>query len=176
MGTKGVRGKGWLRKVGEKQYQLTSTGLSSGEALMGRLSNAGQKKETKFLRAELDRQTSTALTRIVVTSAARKAFAKQNDLITFGDACGFWDITVRSNANTLTVRLTEMTVMLDRALNAVSGATTSEGLKIGNIMLSRYQIERLVSLHRDMQNLFKTELDFIRKRTDERVDKKARPF
>src|SRR5262245_25492266 len=33
MGTKGMRGKGWLRKVGEKRYQLTAAALQEGEAL-----------------------------------------------------------------------------------------------------------------------------------------------
>ena len=36
MGTKGMRGKGWLRKVGEKQYQLTSAGLDDGDKLYQR--------------------------------------------------------------------------------------------------------------------------------------------
>src|SRR5579875_20937 len=70
MGTKGMRGKGWLRKVGEKQYRLTSAGLSDGETLIERGTceiPAGEPTQMRYLRAELDRQTASALDRLVST-------------------------------------------------------------------------------------------------------------
>ena len=55
MGTKGMRGKGWLRKVGQKQYRLTSTGLGNGESLLkGKADNANATSEA--LRAQLDKR------------------------------------------------------------------------------------------------------------------------
>lgn len=72
MGTKGMRGKGWLRKVGEKQYRLTSTGLSDGETLLrGNPDKAGQ--NSNYLRAELDRQTAAALNRLAVNRRSTKS-------------------------------------------------------------------------------------------------------
>jgi hypothetical protein len=171
-----MRGKGWLRKVGEKQYRLTSTALNDGEQLIQTLAGGTSKRESNLLRAELDRNTSVALARIVGTTAAKKAFARQNDSITFNDACGFWDITVRSNANTLNSRLAEITVLLDRASAAIANHGASEGLKINSVAISTYQIESLIALHREMQSQFRTELDIIRKRTDERLERKTRPF
>jgi hypothetical protein len=176
MGTKGMRGKGWLRKVGEKQYQLTSAALSQGQVLLSQIEGAGAKSETRFLRAELDRQATAALARIISTPAARKALTKQTDALTFNDACGFWDITVRSNANTLSARLAEATVLLDRAQEASAHSSGEEGLKIGNASITQYQIETLVNLNLQMQEMFKSELDILRRRTDERVEKRAKHF
>ncbi|MGH6871258.1 MAG: hypothetical protein ACREHE_07115 [Rhizomicrobium sp.] len=175
MGTKGMRGKGWLKKVGEKRYQLTSAGLTDGEVLLQRNSSSSTTSDTRFLRAELDRHAATALSRILSTPVVKKALAKQDDAISFNDACAFWDITVRSNANTLTARLADVTVLIDRALEASNHAGGSGGLKIGGVTLTRYQFETLAGLNRILQEKFKAELDIIRKRTDERLERKARP-
>jgi hypothetical protein len=126
----------------------------------------------------LDRQSSANLSRIVSTAAAQKAISGATDSITFNDACGFWDITVRSNANTLNARLSEVSALLGRSFEAAQGKVGAEGagLKLGNVMLSGVQISELIQLHQSMQERFKTELDFIRKRVDERAEKRARPF
>jgi hypothetical protein len=175
MGTKGMRGKGWLRKVGEKRYQLTSAALSEGETLLSSQSTNAEGKETGYLRAELDRHTTAALARILSTSAARKALENQGDSVTFNEACGFWDITVRSNANTLNARLAEVTVLIDRALAAAANSDAS-GLKIGANMLKPHHIKLLSQLNQQMQERFKAELGILRRRTDERLERKLRPF
>ncbi len=174
MGTKGMRGKGWLRKVGEKQYRLTSAGLSDGEALAQTNTESGE-QTSKYLRAELDRQTAAALDRLVSTPAASKAMAQHSDMVTFNDACGFWDITTRSNANTLQARLADATVLLDRATEILADKPDSEGLKLPGALITKAQLRALRSLHLDMQQRFKAELDIIRRRTDERSEKRSRP-
>jgi hypothetical protein len=175
MGTKGMRGKGWLRKVGEKQYRLTSAGLSDGEALL-RGGSQPARESSGFLRAELDRQTGAALDRLLSTGAAQKALDGRAETVSFHDACGFWDITTRSNANTLNTRLADATVLLDRAMGSLAGKSESEGLKLATGHVTKLQIKVLRDLHADMQNRFKSELDIIRCRTDERSEKKSRPL
>lgn len=175
MGTKGMRGKGWLKKVGEKRYQLTSAGLTESENLLRRNSVPSTASDTQFLRAELDRQAAAALARILSTPVAKRALAKQDEPITFNDACAFWDITVRSNANTLNARLADVTVLIDRALEACKSSDKASGLKVGSLTLTRYQFDTLAKLNRDMQIQFKAELDIIRKRIDERLERRARP-
>jgi hypothetical protein len=176
MGTKGMRGKGWLRKIGEKQYRLTSAALSDGEALNAALMGETDDDSSAILRAELDRVAAAALDRILSTPAARKGLTKQVEAISFNDACGFWDITVRSNANTLQSRLADVTALLDRTLRALGSAKTVDGLKIGGTIVTRYQVETLINLHSQLQEKFKSELDYIRKRTDERMEKRLRAF
>jgi hypothetical protein len=174
MGTKGMRGKGWLRKVGEKQYRLTSTGLSDGEALLRDTSEATE-QSSSYLRAELDRQTAAAFDRLISTTAALKAMEGRAETVSFLDACGFWDITARSNANTLNTRLADATVLFDRATEILADKPDTEGLKLPSGLVSKTQIAALKSLHVEMQLRFKMELDIIRRRTDERGEKRSRP-
>lgn len=176
MGTQGMRGKGWLRKVGEKQYRLTSAALAEGETLIATENAPGGRSERVFLRAELDRQAAAHLARIVSTPAARKAILREADNVTFNDACGFWDITARSNANTLNARLADVTVLLERTRETLASKDNGQGLKIGQVEITLYQVNTLLDLHRDMQARFKSELDILRRRTDERIEKRARPF
>jgi hypothetical protein len=179
MGTKGMRGEGWLRKVGEKQYRLTSAGLSDGEALIQRGSPelpAGEEAQMNYLRAELDRQTAAALDRLITTGAAQKAFNGRPETVSFHDACRFWDITTRTNANTLNTRLADATVLPDRATEILSGKGDTDGLKLANGRLIKKEINALYDLHVEMQRRFKSELDIIRRRSDERVEKRSRPL
>lgn len=176
MGTKGMRGKGWLRKVGEKQYRLTSAGISDGEALL-REGPAASGESAGYLRAELDRQTIAALDRLLTTGAAQKAIDGLGTTVTFHEACGFWDITARSNANTLNVRLADTTVLLDRALEALANKGDSEGLKLpSGAVISKAQIKLLRDLHGELQTRLKSDLDILRRRTDERAEKRSRPI
>ncbi len=176
MGTEGMRGKGWLRKVGEKLYRLTSAGLKDGEELLGHAAEPQDLKQAEYLRAELDRGSLTALDRLVSTGAARKIIDQAGEKITFHDACGFWDITARSNANTLNAKLASTTVILDRAMEVMNANEKTAGLKLPHGNVTGDDMRRLMDMHHEMQSMFKTELDIIRKRTDERLEKKSRPF
>lgn len=173
MGTKGMRGKGWLRKVGEKQYRLTSKALDDGTIL---LDGGGQENQNrqKYLRAQLHRETSAQLERLLNTNATRKAFGAMVGDMTFNEACGFWDITARSNANTLNTRLSEITALLERARSALENASESEGLQLPFRILSRSDLDTLMSLHEEMQLIFDPELNVIKRRTDERKGKRRR--
>ena len=167
MGTKGMRGKGWLQKVAEKQYRLTSKGLTEGEA---RSKFTGQAGTT--LRAELDRRTTKALERLVNTSAVKKELGGQLGPLTFNDACGFWDISSRSNANTLIARLTDVLVLLERARESLVNRGDADSIKLRRDKITADDLDLLIKLHDDMQEQFKPELNVIRRRTDERLDRK----
>lgn len=176
MGTKGMRGKGWLRKVGEKQYRLSSSGLSEATRLLEReaTDSASSERPHQALRAELDRQVTQSLERILNTPAAQRALNGEDGLITFHDACGFWDITVRSNANTLLARLRDQETLLKTALQAVNSPDGEHSLKLRFQDVTGEEIAELLSLHHRLQESFRTELDIIRKRTDERAHKATR--
>ena len=176
MGTKGMRGKGWLRKVGEKQYRLSSAGLADGELLLKKHGTGAGRAQPDYLRAELDRNMLTALDRLVSTHAVRKIINESEDQLTFRDACGFWDITARSNANTLSAKLAEATVLLERAVKSLHTKEESAGLKLPNGNIKYNDLQRLLDLNSEMQAMFKEELNVIRRRTDERLEKKSRSF
>lgn len=176
MGTKGMRGKGWLRKVGEKQYRLSSAGLADGELLLEKYGSGAGRAQPDYLRAELDRNMLTALDRLISTHAARKIINESEDQLTFRDACGFWDITARSNANTLSAKLADATVLLERAVNSLHTKEELAGLKLPSGNITCDDLQRLLDLHVEMQVIFEEELSVIRQRTDERMEKKSRSF
>lgn len=166
MGNKGMRGKGWLRKVGKKRYRLTPQGMSDAAALLATQDTRSAKQIG--LRAELGRQQAAALHRIASTKAASKVLAGASSSITFYEACGFWDITARSNANTLKVQLANTETHLRDAMEALRNAGHSDLRLSKQTTLHRSDIKSLLDAHYNMQNEFSTELDFIRQRTDER--------
>ena len=132
--------------------------------------------QSDYLRAELDRNALVSLDRLVSTSAARKILSQSGEEMTFHDACGFWDITARSNANTLSAKLADATVLLERALAILGAKEGFAGLKLPSGSISYNDLRRLMDMHQEMRALFKTELDIIRRRTDERLEKKSRSF
>ena len=176
MGKKGMRGKGWLWKVGEKQYKLSSAGLTEGELLLEKQGLSTGKAQPDYFRAELDRNALAALDRLVSTHAAHKIINESEDQLTFRDACGFWDITARSNANTLSAKLAESTVLLERAVTLLDSKEGPVGLKLSSKNITDNDLRRLLELNAEMQVMFKEELDVIRRRTDERMEKKTRSF
>lgn len=176
MGTKGMRGKGWLRKVGEKQYRLTSKGLSDGEALLTRIATSANEHSAPkaALRAELDRQTARALERLLTTQAAQKALSGRRDQITFHEATGFWDITARSNANTLLSRLNDTELLLSRAASAAEESGAADDIRLSTMNVSAEDLGRLLQIHAWMQERFNDELNILRRRTDERLERRLR--
>lgn len=168
MGTQGMRGKGWLRKIGEKQYRLTTKALNDGEQIL-ELSGRQTEQAQPYLRAQIERATTMALDRLVSTRAVQKAFGEVEGEVSFTDACGFWDISARSNANTVQTRLKEIDDVLSRAASTMADSShTSLGLKLTNRELSRQQIAALDTLHKSLQERFSSEISVLLRRTDER--------
>lgn len=175
MGTKGMRGKGWLRKTGEKQYTLTSLGLAVGDALM----TSNREKDItgdSASQRQLMRDVSRALGRLLSTSAAKKALADNDQSISFIDACGFWDLSARSNANTMTHKFADLENTLSIALNATETATESEGqINLQQHSLNTEDVTKLQHLHETLQERFAEELKIIQSRTDERLRRSKKP-
>src|SRR6266702_659470 len=67
MGTKGLRGKGWIIKVGEKKYQLTEAGRAAAKGLSTDVSPSEERA------GELSREAITVLERLALSPPARKA-------------------------------------------------------------------------------------------------------
>jgi hypothetical protein len=164
MGSKGMRGKGWIQKVGQKQYRVTSEGLSEAAQIA---KNEGSDDDERKLRAELSRDVSKSLRQMMDTKAARKILNGDIGSLSFYDACGFWDITARSNARTLHVQLTDTEQHLQQALEALS-SKDAQSLDLQGLSLERGQVETLLEAHHEMQEMFEDDLNIIEGRTDER--------
>jgi hypothetical protein len=119
----------------------TPTALSEVENFVEQ--NGGEPRNETHLRAELDRRAATALEKLMGTSAVRKALDGRSDAISFYDACGFWDVSVRSNANILTSRLSDIEVLLNRAAGVFASRVVTDKIKLATSTVTGDQISHI---------------------------------
>jgi len=162
MGGKGLRGKGWLRKVGEKRYQVTEVGRQAANRV-----RTG--KSSEVLRgASLTRETIDVLSRLVESRALQKFRLRQE--LTFGDLSSFWNVSARSNAYQLNVAIKESeaaiaaaeTYLAENGAQSLSIAGNSTPIAKGDLSLAR-------ALSEHLKEKFWEDLSVIRERSDERL-------
>lgn len=161
MGTKGLRGKGWIEKTGEKLYRLTSSGVKTAKLLLG-LDNIGTSRAGNIPREQLQ---------VIKRLMESPVFASnQPDVdVIFRDACRFWGISSYSTAATLKNRFVEIKDALDTLREIVAANKEHEVvLPFMKIRVDSSIIQRLESLHSSLQTKFFNELENIRQRDDER--------
>ena len=158
VGSKPLRKRGLLKKVGQKQYQLTESGLSLGS----RLGVDPDRSE----KTGLHRSTQNQLRRLLDSSAAEKFAADAVDDITFHDACGFWGITPRSKAIQLASQVTNIETILREAGHLAGDGTLS--FEHGGPAFTGGQVRRLQDLNGFLKDRFEDSLAIIRERTHER--------
>ena len=158
MGSKPLRRRGLIEKVGRKTYRLTAAGLQAAIELSSDYSQ-GMKRRS------LDRNLGDQIRRLLRARAVTKKHRGETSAITFLDACSFWGISPRSSAMALESRLAHVESVLKQMKEYAGTKEVSVGRQVN---LSVNDIKGLLDLHAQMQSTFKEELDIIRKRTDER--------
>lgn len=163
MGTKGLRGKGWLRKVGEKRYRVTETGKHAYAV------NAGSDNPAERRRAAgLDRSVVEILERVFKSRALQKFRIKQQ--LNFGDLSAFWNVSPRSNAYQLNVAIKDTEAALSAADDLLKEAGTSS-IVVPNtsVAITRSDLALVQSLQNHLKETFMSDLNVIRQRDDERL-------
>lgn len=161
MGSKPVRKRGFLTKVGSKMYSLTEAGREHARLLSNR------SNEPKVEKAALARETQAEIKRLLSSKAVEKMRNNRTDDLTFYDACAFWRISPRSSAIELEGRLANFEAVVDSVRRLVGNKTAS--FEHGGSTFRRSDIDFLTKVHRQLQNKYADELEIIRKRTDERL-------
>jgi hypothetical protein len=161
MGKKGLRGRGWLLKVGEKRYQLTEAGRIASRALLAR------DQEDTSVRASLSRVQKHLLRRLLESKAVKKYRLGEAGDIIFHDACAFWEISPRSVANTLKANIATIEAVITAAEKAIREGQGS-GMTHGGAGLTQEDLKALTATHEFMLEKFTSELSIIRQRLDER--------
>jgi hypothetical protein len=158
MGSKPIRQRGYLIKVGNKMYQLTEAGTHYAGALH---SPAGGAEKVG-----LGRDTKDELDRLLKAKATEKFRSGRADDITFHDACGFWKISARSTAIEFTGRYSN----IDKLLNSARTAAQEKGivLRHGGETITLTDLNSLQELQQLIRERFATEIDVILRRTDQR--------
>ena len=164
MGSKPIRKRGYLVKVGQKTYGLTP----SGRAQAQRLAGAPAASEETGGKASLSRPVRGQIERLLASRAVRRAQDDELNRITFHDACGFWGITPRSTAIELEGALANVDSVIRDAEEAIGTGATE--LRTGSANLSERSTELLKRIQQHLQDRFSEELATIRKRTDQRAN------
>ncbi len=161
MGSKPIRKRGLLEKVGSKMYQLTEAGRDHARLLSNRA------KGSKVEKAALARETEQELKRLFASKAVEKFKNNRAGDITFYDACAFWRVSPRSSAIELEGRFANLESVVGAARKVVKERTST--FEHGGPAFGRADLDVLLDLHRGLQESFQEEIRIIRKRTDERI-------
>jgi hypothetical protein len=158
MGTKPVRQRGFLVKVGNKLYQLTEAGIHYAGGL--------EPQSGGIEKVGLGRELKDELERLLRAKATDKFATGSIDEITFHDACGFWKISARSTAIEFTGRYNNIERLLNSA--STSARDNSIVLRHGGDKITLDDITKLQEMHHFMHERFAAEIDVILRRTDQR--------
>jgi hypothetical protein len=163
MGSKPIRERGLLVKVGNKMYQITDAGREYAHSLN---STTNTPSEGRVIKAGLARSTIEALKRLLTSKAVEKVKNNRLEDVTFYDACAFWGVSPMSSAIQLEGRLANFEKLVDSARSVLRGKAASfahggEGFGVDDL-------KRLTEVDKLLQEKFRTDLAFIRQRGDER--------
>ena len=160
MGNKGLKGKGWIERVGEKQYRLTASGSRFGV----RLASSGTGTVTRA--GVLGRQQVLIVKRLLDSPAFKKRMENGEQNIIFRDACNFWGISSYSDAAVLLNRFREIQDVLDDLEKAIRDSNSEIiALPEMKVVLGRDTLRSLRETHETLQKTFFNELEVIRKRS-----------
>ncbi|NVL91021.1 MAG: hypothetical protein HWN69_08560 [Desulfobacterales bacterium] len=170
MGSKPIRKKGFLKKVGVKRYQLTAAGRDNAKMISSRFYKFPD-KEPYIAKAGLSRETKKQLKNLLSTKALEKYKAKRVDDITFYDACAYWGISPRSSAIQLLGGIANVERVVAAALKDSKGKKLT--LEHGGFPYTNDHLKDLLRVSEYLQAKFEKQLEIIKKRTDERRDRSA---
>ena len=161
MGTKPLRKRGFLVKVGSKIYQLTEAGRRQAKSL------ETFNVVSPIPKVSLRRELILEVRRLFKSRAVEKVRAGRSEDLNFYDACGFWGISPRSNAKDLKGRFAHLEATIETALEG----TKQEGVvsfEHGGTSFTTGDLQKLRSIHAELEERFQKELEIIRERSQER--------
>ena len=161
MGSKPLRKYGLLRKVGSKMYQLTEAGRSKARSILV-ADNVVHADKWALAREQVE-----FIRKLFESRAAVKFRAGQHADISFFDACGFWGISAGSNAKDLWGRFADIDQILSVAEASLSSREAVQ-FKHGSGLFVLEDVKVLIATHSFLRDQFKTEIEHIKARTDER--------
>lgn len=158
MGSKPLRKKGFIAKVGNKTYDVTTSGKIHAQAIAENTTE--DSLSTRKL--ALSREVAAELARLLESRAFTKSQNATAGNITFHDVCGFWRISSRITAVDLEGRLNSALMTIDAARNSVESGRRD--FEHGGKSVSLDQIDALADLHANLLEQFREEIEYIRQR------------
>jgi hypothetical protein len=167
MGTSGLRGKGWIARVGTKRYRITDVGRVAATELEARLAGEGASRLGGLRLAAADRWVVSALHRMLASPAFEKR--GRGETLSFSDVCTFWNISSRTTAN----QFLKQTQHADKAIQLAADQLGPEEVDYLTLPgeqqpITRADVERLRELSMALRIQFAKDIEIILGRADER--------
>ncbi len=162
MGVKGLAGRGWLAKVGQKLYALTC----DGRQVVRRILHGDEAPEPVAAVPVVEVRRVAGEHEKFLTALWRSgAFEKYQEgrklELTFGDACGFWGLGDATRGPAVNARLDQVRAALDELarLLAKKDATLSNGRSV-----SLGDVAFLGNVNAHLEERFSRHLNLLRSR------------
>jgi len=156
MGERGLARRGWLVKIGQKQYAFTKDGRRMAARLLGETV-----EEPTHDYVQLPREREKFLLGLLNSTAYRKFEDNQKTELAFADACRFWDFTQNLQGEAVDERLHQV----EQALNELEQQLAQEDGRLSSgRLLTAGDIRVLRNIHRYMADRFDRLLNLLRSR------------
>jgi hypothetical protein len=161
MGTKGLKGKGWIEKVGEKLYKLTASGTSIATVL------ADSARVPAARAGTIDRKEMAIVVRMLESPAFKKKIAQDEENILFRDACKFWGISSYSDASTVTTQFRVNKDVLANLEKAVAASAKGRlAIPYSKEEIDKEKVASLIKANEFLRTKFFNEIENLLKRRD----------
>lgn len=161
MGNKGLKGRGWIEKVGEKLYKLTASGTSIAKSLADSAQSPASRAST------VDRKQIAIILRMLESPAFKKKNEQGEQDILFREACKFWGISSYSNASTVSMQFRvnrDVLADFEKAVaNSASGRLVLPGMKDE---IDKEKVSSLIKTNEFLKTKFFDEIENLLKRKD----------
>jgi hypothetical protein len=159
MGEKGLARRGWLVKMGKKEYALTR----EGRRVLARLLQLEEPTPGKTMRLPKDKE--RLLVSLLDSTALRKMEEGRKNELTSADAWRFWDITQNLRGEAVDEHLRKVEQLL---MELEHDLATADVELPGGRVVTAPDMRVLANVHRYMADRFAQHLNLLRSRSEKR--------
>jgi len=161
MGNKGLKGRGWIEKVGQKLYKLTASGTSISKSI------ASSAQTTSSRATTIDRKQIVIILRMLESPVFKKKNEQDEQNILFRDACKFWGISSYSDPSTVNTQFRVNRDVLAGLEKAVASSATGRlVLPYMKEVINKETVSSLIKTDEFLRTKFFNEIENLRKRRD----------
>jgi len=157
MGERGLARRGWLGKMGQKLYNLTSQARQAVRRLQD-----GDDAALTEEPAKVGRDQERFLLGLLNSSAAQKFEQGLKEELTFADACRFWNLTEDLPSEALASRMGRVSIILGDVERLIRGDSIT--LTNGRV-LTKDDLDWIRSLDDYLEGRFSRHLNLLRHRS-----------
>ncbi len=159
-GERGLPNRGWMSKVGQKQYALTRDGRQVVRKLL--LGEAVPPLTARREMVQLSREQDVLVQQLLASAAYQKLVQGRTGEWTFSDACRFWSIGDRLGG-AVDARLDELQAKLTEIERTLAGGSVTLG---NGQAFAAGEAGRLCDLHQQLEQRFVRHLTLLRSRAE----------